>query len=63
MDALEKVNDILTKALEGEIELTEEQLQYYNVASQTLTSQILALQGITANSLTGLDPLEENRIQ
>jgi len=63
MDALEQVNDILTKALEGEIELTEEQLQYYNVASQTLTSQILALQGITANSLTGLDPLEENRIQ
>ena len=63
MDALEQVNDILTKALEGEIELTEEQLKYYNSASQTLTSQILALQGIDGNLLSGLDPLEENRIQ
>ena len=63
LDALEKVNDVLTKSLEGEIELTEEQLQYYNAASQTLTSQILALQGITNNLLTGPDPLEAARIQ
>ena len=62
MEALEQVNDLLTKALEGEIELTEEQLSYYNLASQTLTSQILALQGIDANSLTGPDPLEAARI-
>ena len=55
MEALEQVNDLLTKALECEIELTEEQLSYYNLASQTLTSQILALQGIDVNSLTGLD--------
>jgi len=62
MDALEQVNDLLTKALEGEIELTEEQLQYYNAASQTLTSQILSLQGIDTNVLAGPDPLEAARI-
>lgn len=55
MEALEQVNDILTKATEGEIKLTEKELIYYNTASKTLTDQILSLQGIDLNTQASFD--------
>ena len=55
MEALEQVNDILTKATEGEIKLTEKELIYYNTAAKTLTDQILSLQGIDLNTQASMD--------
>ena len=54
-DILDNITETLKQAREGEIELTDERKLELNQASQLLTSQILALQGIDANSLTGLD--------
>ena len=55
MEALEQVNDILTKAADGEIKLTEKELIYYNRASKTLTDQILSLQGIDLKTQASFD--------
>ena len=54
-DILDNITETLKQAREGEIELTDERKLELNQASQLLTSQILALQGITANSLTGFN--------
>jgi len=54
-DILDNITETLKQAREGEIELTDERKLELNQASQLLTSQILALQGIDANSLTGLN--------
>jgi len=60
-DTLDNITETLKLAREGEIELTDERKIELNAASQLLTTQILALQGINSNLLTGPDPLEAAR--
>ena len=61
-DTLDNITETLKLAREGEIELTDERKLELNQASQLLTTQILALQGINPSSLIGPDPLEAARI-
>tara|TARA_R100001163_G_scaffold22331_1_gene18918 strand:+ start:99 stop:1391 length:1293 start_codon:yes stop_codon:yes gene_type:complete len=62
-ESLENITETLKLAREGEIELTDQRKLELDQAAKLLTSQILALQGITNNLLTGPDPLEAAKIQ
>ena len=65
-DEVDKLNEryrmLEFKRMNMEIELTDERKLELNQASQLLTTQILALQGINPISLIGPDPLDAARI-